>query len=247
MKRLFMGFLGLLLVSGCATRKEVVRFQSDLATLQNQMVNVQSQNERIQQEIRRLKATIDAAREEEIRTRADVLAAIASFQDQSQYLRNQLDDTGNRMSRLLQSMETQKNRLVPADSTAMAVDYSGMSPQTLYETAYLDLSRKNYELSLQGFMEYLKRYPDSEYANNAQYWIGELFYVHQDYELALHEFRKVEENYPNGQKVPAALLKMGFCLTELNRKSEAKTMFHHLIKNHPQTAEAGLARERLRE
>lgn len=244
MKRILIALTITGFLAGCATRKEVVKFQTDLTNLQNQMVSVQSQNKAMREEITRLKRIIEKAMEEEVRTRADVLSAISSFQDQSQYLRNQLDDTGNRMSRLLQAMEEQKKQMAAVDST---VDYSGMTPQALYEAAYLDLSRKNYELSLQGFMEYLKRYPESEYANNAQYWIGELFYVHRDFELALHEFRKVRDKYPEGQKVPASLLKIGFCLTELDRKTEAKEVFRQLIEDFPQSEEAGLARDRLRE
>jgi tetratricopeptide (TPR) repeat protein len=65
------------------------------------------------------------------------------------------------------------------------------------------------------------RHPDSEYAGNAQYWIGECYYTQRDYARALEAFNKVIERYPKGQKVPDALLKVGFSLTALTTCARA--------------------------
>jgi TolA-binding protein len=59
----------------------------------------------------------------------------------------------------------------------------------------------------------LKRFPKSDNADNAQFWIGEIYYRQKWYETAILEYQKVIENYPKGNKVQASLLKQGFAFS----------------------------------
>lgn len=120
-------------------------------------------------------------------------------------------------------------------------------PKTLYDKSYLDITRGNYELAADGFREFLKSYPSSSLADNAQYWIGEAFYAREKFADAMAEFRKVVDGYPNQDKVPAAMYKAGLCHQKLGDKSKAAEAWRQLVSKYPRSNEAALARERLRE
>lgn len=118
------------------------------------------------------------------------------------------------------------------------------TPRSLYDAAYQDLTRGNHGLALMGFQEVLAQFPDSELADNAQYWIGETYYDQAEYETALEEFRKVPANYPTGDKVPAALLKAGFSLQALGHKRDACEAYRDLVNRFPGSEESRLAMTR---
>jgi TolA-binding protein len=145
----------------------------------------------------------------------------------------------------------------PGTSAPRAPD--GLSPEAVYQSAYLDFSKGNYPLAVSGFREFVRRYPDSNLADNAQYWIGESYFslarstasqgqadrVTQALEQAVQEFRKVPLNYPRGDKVPTAIYKEALALLELKQPKVAHARLQYLIDNFPQSEEAPLARERL--
>jgi len=129
-------------------------------------------------------------------------------------------------------------------SNADTVEAQG-DPRTIYDAAYQDLTRGNHGLAIMGFEEILQLYPSSELADNAQYWLGETYYVQKDYEKALEAFRKVPLAYPAGDKVPAALLKIGYCLVELGETAAASEALQDLIDRFPGSQEARLADDKL--
>jgi tol-pal system protein YbgF len=92
---------------------------------------------------------------------------------------------------------------------------------------------------------FLARYPRHDYADNAQYWIGEAFYVQQDYGRALIEFRTTIETYPRGNKVPDALLKVGYCYLALGQGDKARAVLEQVVSLYPKTEPATLAARRL--
>ena len=91
----------------------------------------------------------------------------------------------------------------------------------------------------------LKTYPDTEVADNAQYWIGESYYGTGDFANAIVEFQKVLDNYPKGDKVPAAMFKMGLSQARLKQTAESQKTYRALIQKYPKSPEAALAKERL--
>jgi tol-pal system protein YbgF len=134
-----------------------------------------------------------------------------------------------------------------------------LQPQDLYQAAYIDFSKGSYALAIDGFREFLRRYPDHPQANSAQYWIGECqVALAQQYtnagqaerasealQRAVQEFRKVVANYPRGDRVPTALYKEALTLIELKQPAVAQARLQYLVDNFPQAEEAPLARERL--
>ncbi|HEY5923348.1 MAG TPA: tol-pal system protein YbgF [Kofleriaceae bacterium] len=96
--------------------------------------------------------------------------------------------------------------------------------------------------ALRGF---LKSYPRHEYADNAQYWLGEAFYAAKDYQHALVEFRATIETYPRGNKVPDALLKVGYCYYALGQSVKARAVLEQVVNLYGKTEPAALAAKRL--
>ena len=92
---------------------------------------------------------------------------------------------------------------------------------------------------------FLKNYPRHEYADNAQYWLGEAYYAHKDYQHALVEFRATIETYPRGNKVPDALLKVGYCYQALGQADKARAVLEQVVNLYPKTEPATLAAKRL--
>ncbi|HUS33561.1 MAG TPA: tol-pal system protein YbgF [Kofleriaceae bacterium] len=92
---------------------------------------------------------------------------------------------------------------------------------------------------------FLKSYPRNDYADNAQYWLGEAFYAQKDYPHALVEFRATIETYPRGNKVPDALLKVGYCYGALGQADKARAVLEQVVNLYPKTEPAALASKRL--
>jgi tol-pal system protein YbgF len=134
----------------------------------------------------------------------------------------------------------------PAEKVASAkvpeiIDYT-----KLYDTAYEDYVRQSYPLARSEFEEYLRRFPETDLADNAQYWIGECFFAEGKYEQAADAFKKVIERYPTGNKVPRAMLKAGYALLQLGQDTEAKDMFQQVMDAYPLSSEADQAKMKLR-
>jgi tol-pal system protein YbgF len=92
---------------------------------------------------------------------------------------------------------------------------------------------------------FLKSYPRHDYADNAQYWLGEAYYAQKDYPHALVEFRATIETYPRGNKVPDALLKVGYCYQALGQSDKARAVLEQVVNLYPKTEPAALAAKRL--
>ena len=97
------------------------------------------------------------------------------------------------------------------------------------------------------FQNFLKQYPDTEYSDNAQFWIGECYYFEKNYEKAILEYDKVAKNYPDGDRVPYALLKQGLSFLNLGDKTGARLLLQQVIKDYPNTNQAKIARAKLLE
>jgi tol-pal system protein YbgF len=92
---------------------------------------------------------------------------------------------------------------------------------------------------------FLKTYPRHDYADNAQYWLGEDFYAQKDFPHALAEFRATIETYPRGNKVPDALLKVGYCYQALGQAEKARAVLEQVVSLYPKSEPAALASKRL--
>lgn len=121
----------------------------------------------------------------------------------------------------------------------------GGSDRDNYQAAFELLKEQRYEPAALAFQQFLVTFPDSELADNAQYWLAESHYVTQQFDKALKEFEIVIGKFPNSRKVPDALLKMGYCNYELQLWDAARGSLSRVQSEYPETTAARLAGQRL--
>jgi len=114
-----------------------------------------------------------------------------------------------------------------------------------YRDAFSLLKAGQYDDSIAAFSDFLTQFPDSQYGDNAQYWLGETYYVKREFELALVEYRKLIENYPASKKRSHAMLKIGYSYYELGQLDQARAVLEDLRSRYPGTTAARLAEERI--
>jgi tol-pal system protein YbgF len=124
---------------------------------------------------------------------------------------------------------------------------SDLSPQEVYNMAYSDYLKGNFQLAIDGFKIYLQQFPESPIVDNALYWIGECYFSQKDYREAIDRYNELILNYPEGDKTPAAYLKKGISLMELDRKEEALSAFKLLISKYPFEEETKIAQQKIKE
>jgi len=118
--------------------------------------------------------------------------------------------------------------------------------QAAYNAAFEKLKGGNYGDAIAAFQDLMKRYPSSSLLDNAQYWIGEAYYVTRDYDEAAAAFRTVGERWPASRKAPDALLKLGYTQYEQKHLTAARSTLQQVVARFPDSEAARLAQERLR-
>lgn len=117
------------------------------------------------------------------------------------------------------------------------------------ETAYLKafdfLKAGKYDSAISGFRSMLEKWPQGNFSDNGWYWMGESYYVKQQYKPALDSFNALIERFPASPKVPDALFKGGLCQAALKDVEAAKASWRRVVKDYPGSNAAGLARQRL--
>lgn len=119
--------------------------------------------------------------------------------------------------------------------------------QADYDAAFALLKEGQYEQSIAAFRIFLGKYPRAQFSDNAQYWLGESFYVMRQFENAIAEYERLTNNYPQSQKYTHALLKIGYSYQELGLINEAKQYLEMLVKQYPDTTASRLAQTRLQQ
>lgn len=132
-------------------------------------------------------------------------------------------------------------------STAAPAPVSSADAQVAYDAAFKLLRGGDYVGASRRFRDFVQKYPDSALASNAYYWLGESYYVTQNYQPALDAFQTLLKQYPKSQKVPDALLKIGYSQDEMKKPDAARATLQSVVKQYPGTTVARLAQARLRE
>ena len=114
-------------------------------------------------------------------------------------------------------------------------------PELLYQQA-MDLYRAGETVKASAlFGQFVRQFPESDLADNAQYWMGECSYSQKEYGSALENFKLVSARFPGGNKVPDALYKQGVCEGLLGRAPEARKTFQAVVDRFPGTEAATMA------
>ncbi len=229
--------LGCLVIGGCGIKKEYRRVTDQLDSLE-------AGQRRTEAKVNRLDSLARSQGEVLYQLNADLNWRLKRIEEILMISAQQKEDQEARRQDLSLPLGAAKPDTSPGREPKRRAE---LDPKKLYDAAYLDVTRGNYDLAAAGFREFIRQFPDHSLADNAQYWIGEAFYAREKFSEALAEFQKVVAQYPNQDKVPAALYKMGLCHSRLGDKSQAAESWRQLVTKYPRSNEAALAKERLKE
>jgi tol-pal system protein YbgF len=154
------------------------------------------------------------------------------------------------IKQLRESLQLLQNAASSAAKSEVVVLDSAAGESVLvkkdYEQGWQAMEKRDYRFAISRFKEFLKKHPKSNLADNAQYWIGESHYGLREFDQAIIEFDAVRRRYPQGEKVPAALLKQGYAFAELGEKVNARLLLQEVMEKFPETPEAAKAKMRLK-
>jgi tol-pal system protein YbgF len=263
--------VSLLAVWGCATQSDVNTIDTRLTEMEMRDIQQRQHREQLKsefetysQELRKQSAGLRVALEEmneDIRIlngRLEEMEYALKQQQQSaadletkreeklSRLTQSVEQNADRLNRMEQylNLESSKKRAAVVAPAAPAKKPS--SEDEVYRSAKQAFDQGNFDDARQGFQEFIKRYPNSKNADNAQFWIGEIYYREKWYEKAILEYQNVIENYPKGNKVPAALLKQGLAFSNIGDTANAKLILQELNRKYPKSNEARVAAEKLK-
>ncbi|PLX42698.1 MAG: tol-pal system protein YbgF [Deltaproteobacteria bacterium] len=173
-------------------------------------------------------------------------------------LRNMVSDLTNRVDslnrRIASTTSTKASAAAPpapakppAPAVAAPAKPSSpeVDPKSLYDKGYSLYQQNKYEEARKAFDAYISAYPKTSLADNAYFWIGESFYNESQYEKAIIFYDKIVREYADGDKVPSALLKQAFAFDALGDELDAKILLRKVIKEHPKSEQASVARRKL--
>ena len=142
--------------------------------------------------------------------------------------------------------QSQVTAIGEPDTQTQAVAGSPEDEKAAYDQAFQALKELRYADAAEEFQSFLDRYPNSEYADNAQYWLGESYYVTRNYDIALTAFQDLLDQFPESPKAPDALLKIGYTHYELEQWDSARAALTQVQENYPDSTLSRLAENRLR-
>ncbi|MEW5876003.1 MAG: tol-pal system protein YbgF [Candidatus Zixiibacteriota bacterium] len=230
------------LAMGCVSRAAIQKMGAQLDYLE-------ASQKRMEKDIVRIDSLTAASAEASFQTRADVGTSLEEFRRDALAMREAIDDLRQQIDRRPAQVIYQPPASQPGDTGASATGAAGgapdIDPSQLYENAFLDVRKGNYELAIAQFRDVLQFFGQTEYAPNARYWIGECWYSMEQYDSALVEFDQLVSTYPQSDRLPTALYKMGRCYEEKAQPRRAKTYYDRVIKEYPNSLEAKPAQSRL--
>ena len=199
-----------------------------------------AESESVKSEVANLRLRVDHL----AKVQTDLLVSL----DEYKMLIRSLSQSLNELNTLIDSIKTTKSPgAANTQSTPPKTDTDiDQRPEHIYQTAYNDYINRKFDLAIVEFQGFLTSFPDSDLADNSQYWIGECLYAQGKYDEARVEFEKVVTNFPNGDKEVPAFLKKGLCYLELGDTQNATSVLEDLMNRFPFSEEARIAEDRLK-
>lgn len=237
-------------------RNDNVSIHNEVESMRSSLADTRANMQQLQREFSALKERIEetryqvgrqigqSSRDGDQRVK-DLEARVAKLTEGFKAQEGQLKAREDELRELRKSIQQPTGLNVPAE-TAEISSAENDTVRRDYETAWRALEKKDYRLAVTRFKEFLQKHPKSRLANNAQYWIGESHYALREFDQAILEFDAVRSRYPQGDKVPAALLKQGFAFAELGEKVNARLILQEVVEKYAQSPEAVQAKQRLK-
>jgi tol-pal system protein YbgF len=234
-------------------RKEIEKSNEAIKALRGSQAEGRADITDLREQLQQIRGTADSLRKD----LSTASAKTGRREEEEKALRERLDNLTFKINFLENFLGIGKKEDVtesaaekggkPASAAKETPGKAKTDKESLYAAAYELFKEAKYDKSREGFENLLRLYPDSEFSDNAQFWIGECYYFEKKYEKAIVEYEKVTKNFPEGNKVPYALLKQGFAFLRLGDKASAKLLLQQVIKDYPNTNQARIARAKLLE
>ncbi|MGK5070747.1 tol-pal system protein YbgF [compost metagenome] len=170
---------------------------------------------------------------------------IARLRGQIEVLGNDLATAQKRQKDFYADLDARLRKLEPRQVTIDGQEAAvGVSEQSSYEAALAQFKSGDYKGAATALDAFVKRYPESAYAANAQYWLGNAYYAQRDCKNAISAQQAVVKNYPDSPKAADAMLNIASCYTELKDKANTTKTLNALIARYPDSSAAQTAKER---
>jgi tol-pal system protein YbgF len=192
-----------------------------LETAQRSQLELVNQNDLLRQEIARLRGQVDTLTNE-----------VANLQKRNKDLYTDLDAR-------LKNLEPKP---VSVDGKSLNI---ARDEQAAYDAALVLFRAGQFQDAIRSLQSFLVRYPASAYVPSAHYWIGNAYYALKDYRNAIASQQVVVDRFADTPRAPEALLNIAASQQELNQRSNARATLQRIIKEHPDSESAKVARERL--
>jgi len=272
MKRALLIISALIISIGCTSGEDMALLHREITDVQHSVEKLNQQSAG-QSDLKKLGQHLQNLNEQTTRSNADLIVKVESLQERIEALQSSLELVTRRLQDVTQefasarstslavippvTIGTEENPQGEATSvsdeiitgtpeeTSSAVN-GDSAPDQLYKTAYSDYMQGNYDLAIQGFQEYQKRFPKTDLSDNAIFWIGECYAAKKELSKAIDAYSEILESYGDSDKAAAAQLKKGLLYMESGDQSQGVINLQYVVYEHPGSPEADLAREKLR-
>ena len=242
-----------------AQKKEIIQLQRDMAILQEQVREISRQitqlSERMAVQQNVLQQNLDtsgklhqavAVIERSLAKQTDAVVGpvttistrVDSLTNRFGAVREAIDEMNSRLGKVQQQVEDIKNQVFTLPPPAMGdgeggVLGGGTSAETLFNSALTDYHRGTFKSAEPQFEDYLRMFPRTVLASEAQYYLGDISYQQESFDEAVKRFDRVLEEYPIGLISADAQFKKGMALLKLERKADAREEFQNVIEKFP--------------
>jgi tol-pal system protein YbgF len=254
-----------------AADKETRQMMADIRILQEQSQQLQNLLATLTDAVKAVNARIDEQTGANRKSFADQKLTIDTLANDVRIVREKVDDNNVRVGSLGQELDALRQSVtalgtaraaapegdpfaIPGDPAAAPAATApagaaalGASPQKLLEGAMADYWAGQYDLAILGLESYLKTFPQSPQASDAQSHVGLSYMQLGKYEDAIQAFDTVIRNYPRSNEVADAYVRKGTALKTLKQIDKAREAFEYVIKNYPDSVAATVAQQRLQE
>src|SRR5215510_10418438 len=231
-----------------AANKEHQRLMADLRMLQEQSQLLQNLLGTLNDALVKVNARLDQQAEVSRKALADQKLVIDNLQNDVRVIREKLDDNNVRLGSLSQEVDSlrqsmQQMSMRPAVSTEPDADRGsvasagppppppvGVSPQKLFDTAQADYFSGQYDLAILGWTDYIKTFPKSDLADDAQVAICAAYVQDAKYDKAVDACDLAIRTYPNGNKIAEAYYRKGVALSQLRDTNGARAAWEQAVK-----------------
>jgi len=252
-----------------AANKEHQQLMADIRMLQEQAQLLQNLLGTINESIKAVNTRLDEQTNATRKASADQKLQMDNLAGDLRVVREKVDDNNVRIASLTQEVEALRQMVqqaasaprpsapdqgnappsgtAPAGGTPPLVPptNAGTSPTQLYEMALGDYTIGQWELAIQGFESYIRSFPRSTLADEAQVKIGICYDYLGQKQKALDAFDEAIRDYPGGKAIPTAYFRKGLALRDLRQPDKAREAFEYVVKTYPDSPEAGLSKQAL--